>query len=282
MTTIVGDVQKHTVIENVNGQVFIQDSVPANISKAPEEVLNAQNLLTSTTIGDRRRGITALAKIELPEATEALANALRNGYPDVRLGAAMQLASRKDTRAISALARELLSRQNQSLGDPNHAEIVSLLASFDRDAVSTLCELLRHPNSIVRQHVVVSLGRSGDAGATPYLVCALKDKDTAVRGHAADVLAKMKPKDSNVVSALIELLSDDTEITHYPERRWLLPTMSDTAYLALSEIDTPKARKAAKEYRALHAERLADATNPSRARGDRPLVIATSGNEGTP
>jgi HEAT repeat protein len=121
-----------------------------------------------------------------------------------------------------------------------------------------LCALLEWGSPILRAEIVIALGKIGDVFAVPYLIGCLNDGNTRVRGHAADALGEIKPNDTKTISALIGLLSDDTEITHNPERHFVLPTLGDTAWLALAKIDSPDAHMAVENYRKHHAIRFVE------------------------
>jgi hypothetical protein len=246
-----------TTVNSLNTERNYVSREPARPT-IPSEVLNASKLLVSVNAGERNSGVRALAGIDLSAATEMLVEALQNGYRDVRTLAAVELGKRKDPRAIPELARVIAFSETQrsTLSDPTPSEIVGLLENIGPDSIATLCVASNDSRAFVREAVIKTLGRLRNQAAVPCLLTALKDDDTTVRGVAADALANVKSNDPTVVAALIEMLSDYSEITHDSMRRLRLPFMSDTACLALLELNSEQAKAAAETYRATRPARL--------------------------
>ena len=77
--------------------------------------------------------------------------------------------------------------------------------------IQKLMNELRTENGMVRNVTADTLGKIGLA-AVPYLIEALKDKETGVRRNALYVLGKIGPKSSAAVSALIEAMKDGDKL----------------------------------------------------------------------
>jgi hypothetical protein len=251
-TTVKGPVKNLTQIHKAE-HVHIHDR-PVQ-SRIPAEVVSAHNLIASTVGKERRQGIGALARMDSPEATEALSQALRSGYQDVRLLAAMQLAKRRDSRSITELVKAV-GRQEIGAFDPSKDDIFAALEPFGAEVVNHFGSMLDSSDGRVRAMATLALSRMNDPVAIQFLTKALKDADTTVRGHAIDALGRTKSADAAAVQGLITLLSDSSEITHSPEHHQVLPRMSDWAFHALLDIDSSEAKRAVGAYRRQNAERL--------------------------
>jgi HEAT repeat protein len=221
----------------------------------PEAIRTAVSLLSSTKQVEREDGIRALAKMNHPEAINALAQALRSPYPDVQRAAAIRLGVLRDPRAMPVLEKTI--KENASWRQV-YPSMMELLKAFGSDAVPSLGRvLLEDPIGLDRRDAATALGIIGDTKAVPQLVRSLHDDDSGVRGCAADALGEIRTSDLDAVRGLKELLSDSAEISHNRQRAILLPYVSDTACLALISIGTPEALQAVQAYREAHAQRFA-------------------------
>ncbi|MEN6611236.1 MAG: HEAT repeat domain-containing protein [Methanoregulaceae archaeon] len=87
------------------------------------------------------------------------------------------------------------------------------LAQLEKDGFDGLTgSLLESPEPQVRRHSAYLLGISGNHDAIPYLVCALKDREKAVREQAAIALAQLGKAS---VVPLVTLLRDHVWQTRY-------------------------------------------------------------------
>jgi hypothetical protein len=221
------------------------------------EIIDATKLIGSAISRERRQGVNALARMDSPESTEALAQTLKRVYRDVRLFGALELAKRKDARGKGELAQALLHPQPGASYDPiTKAEIFAALEGFGRDAIPEIGLLVTAPLTEVRAMAALGIGKLGGPQAAQFLRTALKDESTLVKGHAIDAVAKIKTIDPAIVRDLIALLSDSTEITHNAQRKLLLPYISDSACLALLELNDPDGVRAADHYKKRNATRF--------------------------
>ena len=108
------------------------------------------------------------------------------------------------SKSIS-LANRICSLANSSQNSvARRAALVLGYAPFDV-AVPVLIEVLHHSSSKVRDNAVTALTRQGQS-ATPFLVTALKDRDSIVRRRAAQALGQLR--DARAAEPLIAALKD--------------------------------------------------------------------------
>ena len=211
------DVDKLTQIGMVKGNVFIQSTHSNDPPIKPEEVVNAVKLTTSALAEDREKGILALGMISLPEANNALVDALNNGYRDVREMAAIELGKHQDPRCLPFLTTMAGDKDMSST-------VIGLLEGFGSETTPILCALLNSPAFELAAQV---LGRLRDHRAVPYLTQILFNKDK-----------------------ITEIGRDGSATSFFSISKY----KRDIAYSTLLVIGTPGAQEAAKAYESLSKE----------------------------
>ena len=138
---------------------------------------------------------------------DAVANALADKDADVRMAAALDLVSIRDSRAAPVLIAFL--RGNDRFRRQHAADALGELR--DPVAVPPLIEALRGPDWDLREPAAGALGAIGDARAVPPLLQALKSQDPTLRTRAAGALGEIG--DRSAVPALIAALRHPDEYT---------------------------------------------------------------------
>jgi HEAT repeat protein len=199
---------------------------------APAAVTNAIIALDSLDIEDQVEGVQSLARMDHPDAREALAKALEHPVRTVRMTAAREFPDRNDPRSIPGLLDYFRKKQDQrqwienritSMGTPAvpyllaalhdpHVNVRSLAALIsgrigDRESLSPLIGLLKDYSQWVRREAARALGRIGEASAVPHLIEILNDEDENVRAAAIRALGRIG---HNAVSELLAALEDDS------------------------------------------------------------------------
>jgi HEAT repeat protein len=145
---------------------------------------------------------------EAAAATPALLAALQDPDPHVRhvVTAALGEIAPADKEVIAALVSRLRTGDRLSA-----VKALGHFAADAREAVPTLVELVKDPDTETRLTAVIILGEIGpDAAlAVRVLTEALRDADATVREHAAESLGQIGTEDASTIAALSEALKDN-------------------------------------------------------------------------
>jgi len=132
--------------------------------------------------------LTAIENMGEP-VVEPLIEALADREGTVRKFAAMILGNLRDVRAIEELGMTVYDLHHEVSQAAAEA-----LAQFGAPAIDVLAEALSHPESAVREHAVIGLGRIHDDRVAPYLIEMLHDRDGVVKRQAILSLAELHDK----------------------------------------------------------------------------------------
>ncbi len=141
---------------------------------APAMVKDAAAALDDPDPEKARQAVARLARIELPEADNALAEALRHPVIDVRVAAAEEMARRGDARAVPGLLEG-----NRLMGW--HLELARRMQPIGVAAIPELRRALGDPEAWQRRDVVWALARIGDESVIHDLSDRMEDPDLEVR-----------------------------------------------------------------------------------------------------
>jgi HEAT repeat protein len=157
----------------------------------------------------------ALAKLDAPEATPALLNALRDKAGFIIDFATKALSDRKDPAALPTLMTMLVDED----ADIRRAAISILAASNHQAAIPQIISLLDDPTPAVGHAAATALGMLQAQEAVPDLIAAIQSphSDWGMCINAAQALGHLGS--AQAVEAMIELL----------RRRWeQVPGMNTT------------------------------------------------------
>jgi len=175
------------------------DAIPRLMTAFPELPLAGQIL-----------AVTALARIEGREASQALASLAKTTSPTLRAVILNGLGGRGGKESDSTLTAALMAKE------PNvraaAAEALGRTAS-ERDlkkVVPALARVCGDRSEQVAVSAVESLGLLGDARAVPPLLGAMASPRVSVRRAA--VFAARSIRDPRVIGPLIELVRDDDPV----------------------------------------------------------------------
>ena len=138
-------------------------------------------------------------------------------------------------RAIEPLVEALLSQDETIQGYAAGA-----LASMGEMAVEPLINLLHDEDKIIQGYAAAALASMGEMAVEP-LISLLPDEDKWVRYFVIRALDKISH--DKIISPIIDLLNDITDLLPYSDRR-----ICDYAYKALQKIGTPEALKACEDW----------------------------------
>jgi HEAT repeat protein len=144
--------------------------------------------------------LQAIENIGVP-AVPSLIEALGDREGTVRKFAAVILGRIGDPRAIEELGMTLYDLHH----DVSQAA-AEALAKFGAPAVEVLSEALRHPESTVREHAVIGLGKIQDVRVAPLLIEMLQDPERTVQKQA--ILALGASLDARA-SAALQIIAND-------------------------------------------------------------------------
>jgi HEAT repeat protein len=144
--------------------------------------------------------LQAIENIGIP-AVPSLIEALGDREGTVRKFAAAILGKIGDPRAVEELGMTVYDLHH----DVSQAA-AEALARFGSPAVGVLGEALRHPESTVREHAVIGLGKIQDVRVAPLLIEMLHDPERTVQKQAITALGASL--DSRATSALQIIASD--------------------------------------------------------------------------
>jgi HEAT repeat protein len=164
----------------------------------PPVLKQAVRELDSMEEDRRRHAIASLAQMDHPAIAEVFAEAARHPIQQVRIGAALQLAARRDARAIPGLLEGLRTRSFEGwmLG--------KLGEKIGEAAVPALIEAIREEDPYVRERVYWTLGIIGGPKAIAVLIEHVSDPDADNRSHTAFALAGHPA----AIPALLKLMHD--------------------------------------------------------------------------
>jgi HEAT repeat protein len=165
---------------------------------APPVLKQAIRELDSMDEDRRRDAIASLGQMDHPAIAEVLAEAARHPVQHVRIGAALQLESRQDARAIPGLLEGLRTRSIEGwmLG--------KLGGKMGEAAVPVLIEAIAEEDRYLRERVYWTLGIIGTPQAIAVLIEHTSDPDARNRSDAAYALAGHPA----AIPALLELMHD--------------------------------------------------------------------------
>ncbi|MBI5838764.1 MAG: HEAT repeat domain-containing protein [Chloroflexi bacterium] len=144
--------------------------------------------------------LQAIENIGAP-AVDSLIEALADREGTVRKFAATILGKIGDPRAIEELGMALYDLHHEvSLA------AAESLAQFGAPVIEVMAEALRHPESAVREHAIIGLGKIQDARVAPLLIQMLKDPERIVQKQAIKSLGQLH--DSRAEVALKEIASN--------------------------------------------------------------------------
>jgi HEAT repeat protein/beta-lactamase regulating signal transducer with metallopeptidase domain len=197
----------------------------------------------------------AAVSYPLSDRAAALAGALADPVPEVRLAAVSALGRLGDTTVINALINALASDTDDgvrkaaawALGELENSRAVPALATAlrrdrnievrrnaawalgqieDAGAVDALGAALSDPDEDLRNKAVWALGQIEDAKAVPFLVPLLRDRDPDVRAQTAWALGQIESKDA--VEGLSRAVNDSN--THVRSQvAWALGQIEDAS-----------------------------------------------------
>jgi HEAT repeat protein len=130
--------------------------------------------------------LTAIEKMGYA-AVEPLIEALGDKEGTVRKYAARILGNLGDIRAIEELGMALYDLHHE-VGEV----AAEALVKFGPKAVDILIESLSHPETAIREHAVIALGKIQDARVVPVLIEMLRDPDRTVQKQAILTLGNLK------------------------------------------------------------------------------------------
>ncbi len=141
---------------------------------------------------DRDRALTSKFESGELQPIDALAAV---GAADWRVrGAAVRTLRQQVSTAEIA---HLLGALRRGYTDFNVvSSALQVLTAANRDVTAPLVELLSDPETDLRMHAALALGRAGDRAAIPALVRALDDVDANVRFHAIEALGLLGAGDA--------------------------------------------------------------------------------------
>ncbi len=134
-------------------------------------------LLTDILTGDdaddvRDQAVFAISQMDLPEATEALIDAARNGPRSIRKDAIFWLGQKASERAVEALGDMV---QDETDAEVQKQAVFAISQLPDDDGVPLLIEIARtHPTAKVRKDAIFWLGQSDDPRALDALVALVR------------------------------------------------------------------------------------------------------------
>lgn len=176
--------------------------------------------------------------------TDALISALQSADEQVRISAIDRLGRRRDEDTVRALMDFALHADNWrdrnrairllgDIGDPRSPDVLIkifgdpflngecpsikwntalALGNFKNDSrvVNILINAVNDKSLMVREAVIQSLGRIGNAEAVPFLIPALKDRSFAIRFSAVRALEKIG--DSGAIPFLKKAVDNDSDL----------------------------------------------------------------------
>ena len=203
---------------------------------APPLVKEAIAALDNPDQAVMAEAVLRLAEMNLPEAQQALIEALNHPLPDVRIEAAWQLAARGDARAVAGLIEGNRRRQW-------HSEFARKIAEIGPPAVPALLAALPGEGPIMRRDLVWALEGTGDPGVVQHVAKLLDAPEPLVRQTALNSLKNLGTKEAMAAidEAIPLILRDLNEGSDLDQNR--------TAEL-LEQLGNAKAQSALAEWKA--------------------------------
>jgi len=219
---------------------------------------NAKRQLSSPERQDRKSGINALEQMDDSAASDALADALRSPYPDVRKDAALVLARKGDARANSGLV-EILKADLSG----NYRDVRMALDQMGAKAGVVLEYLLQTRFRLEALEKIKELSLNGK-NFTVEALRLLKDEQPQVRVAAIDVIVMAQERKG--IPALVDLLDDGSPAGGSSVRSYYFPLVCDHAFFALLQFNRVQpleadVKSALDEFRETHKERLEELEN---------------------
>jgi HEAT repeat protein len=174
------------------------------------EIQQAAVYLNSTDANQRKTAVKQLAQIGELEALQALENALKHQYRDVRISAALNLSrltNYRDEQVLPSLFEGLRGELRVDEDWKELDQIIMSLETIGKPSLPGLIDALEIRNSGVREKVVNALGSIGDVSAVAHIIECLLDDDSLVRSTAAEALGRIG--DNTAVPALSNTLWDE-------------------------------------------------------------------------
>jgi hypothetical protein len=201
---------------------------PAGGTRSPA-VQQAEALLASSELSERKKGLSALRAMDSTDAADGLTRALTSPFPHVRVESAIALARRGDRRASNVLI--------DLFADPSTLDLeaaVDGLNPEDRQAV------LARALEIAPRRVLRYLDRVKDIGmpqeAFSRELCRCIDSpDLDDRAAAIILVSKFKVRDG-VLPQLTAALLDEREFGGHHIEAFFAPRICDQALLAIAEL----------------------------------------------
>lgn len=168
----------------------------------------------------------------------------------------------KAERAIPALTEAFVdSENNNDLNKYVRIGAARALGSIGPKAFPTLIKLLGHKDAFVRAHAAQTIGGSwvrtiqypATKDAIPGLRKALKDDDDEVRTEAALALGLIGWEESEAIPILLDVLN--APMPQDPQLSSSVGVHKMGAFLSLSRIGTPEAKKHIEQFKAKIAEK---------------------------
>jgi HEAT repeat protein len=207
---------------------------------APAIVQQAVAALDSGDEQASGKAVASLAIMNLPEATEALVQALNHPLPAVRIDAAWCLAKRGDVRAVPGLIEGNRERRW-------HYEFARAVAPIGSAALPGLLVLAADADPVMRRDLVFALEAIGDKAAVPEVIKLVEDADARVRGAALQALWHFGTREAveaverSVPRLIHELASNETSV-HQEARQTLERIGNEPALAALAAWERTRAR----------------------------------------
>lgn len=152
-------------------------------------------------------------RAEQQKMLQEVARALCDNDPHVRSLACHALLGIGWRVASSTILARLVELLGDRELEPREAA-VQALSQMNVQAISPLIIALEHKDPIVRSGAAYALGKMGPIAksAAPALTALLRDREYYVRRDSARALRGLSVRDSDVLNALVEALTDDDEI----------------------------------------------------------------------
>ena len=204
---------------------------------APPALLKIAHALDSMDEEERRSALDSLGQVNHPLIVEILAEAARHPIQQVRIGASVHLATRRDARAVPGLLQGLRCKNEKikpwMLGDIGPSAVPALIDALnDEDksiqdavpaqlgriggpeALAALVERLHDPNADKRWSAANGLRYAADPAMIPVLLENIHDPDWDVRRVVLRALTKSAGKTGDyeqILPVLLEALDDPDE-----------------------------------------------------------------------
>jgi hypothetical protein len=200
---------------------------------APQIVRDAAAALDNPDPQIMEEAMRRLSEMKLPEAEEALIEALNHPLPDVRIAAAWRLSERGDVRAVPGLIDGNRRRGWHNLFGDKIAEI-------GPSALPALRAALKNETARMREDLVWALGKVGGTDAVSEVAKVLGDPDPEVRVAALSTLRSLGTEEAKIavdeaMPALVRNLQEGSRSVQYETAMQLEQVGTEKALAAVAE-----------------------------------------------